>query len=150
MKSSLPVLILEDSPEDIILIQNSFRELGVPNPLLTFSDRKSLWQYLHEIHQSARHQRHLLPGLIITDYYLHDSTALELIADIKSNEVFSHIPVIVFSGATDERDLAACYGAGCNGYFAKPSTVELYPKLMGVIYDFWRLSFPVPRQYATM
>lgn len=63
-----------------------------------------------------------LPDLIITDNFVGQKVAAEIINDIRSEDRFMNIPVILFSGHPDIELIAKKIGA--NAYLSKPFTIK--------------------------
>jgi response regulator RpfG family c-di-GMP phosphodiesterase len=55
---------------------------------------------------------------------LPDTTGVEILARIKSNEHLKRSPVIVLTTADDSREIQRCYDLGANVYITKPLNYE--------------------------
>ena len=64
------------------------------------------------------------PSLVLLDVWLHGSPmdGLELLDAIKQRE--PNLPVIIFSGHTESRDLERALALGADAYLSKPAKVE--------------------------
>ena len=63
-----------------------------------------------------------LPDLIITDNFVGQKVAADIIKEIRSEHRFSNIPVILFSGHPDIEKLSKEIEA--NAYLSKPFTLQ--------------------------
>jgi two-component SAPR family response regulator len=63
-----------------------------------------------------------LPDLIITDNFVEQKVAAEIIKEIRSQYFFSTIPVILFSGHPDIEKLSKEINA--NAHLSKPFTIQ--------------------------
>ena len=61
-----------------------------------------------------------LPSLILMDWMLPDVTGLELVRRIKRDEITSHIPIIMLTAKTEERDKIEGLDSGADDYMTKP------------------------------
>lgn len=73
-----------------------------------------------------------LPDLFLIDNYVGQMQASEIVAIIRGNNQYTSIPVILFSGHPDIKNLAKAIAA--NAYLAKPFGLEeLYACIDGVL-----------------
>jgi len=84
-----------------------------------------------------RLRTHDAPGLIITDLSMPDMDGLELTETLKSDQVFSAIPVLMLSTSNDERDVRRFYEKAGNAYIRKPDTPDGYERVLSEISRFW-------------
>ena len=75
-----------------------------------------------------------IPNLILMDWMLPDVTGLELVRRIKRDEVTSHIPIIMLTAKTEERDKVEGLDSGADDYMTKPFSVkELSARIRAVL-----------------
>lgn len=75
-----------------------------------------------------------IPHLILMDWMLPDVSGLELVRRIKRDEVTSHIPVIMLTAKTEERDKIEGLDSGADDYITKPFSVrELSARIRAVM-----------------
>jgi two-component system, chemotaxis family, chemotaxis protein CheY len=68
--------------------------------------------------------------LVLTDVNMPDINGLELIKFVKTNENLRHIPVVIISTDSSDRDMQLGLSLGASEYLPKPFTSE---ELLGVI-----------------
>lgn len=74
--------------------------------------------------EALKEIRTRLPDLIVTDIRMKGIDGLELLRRIKSNMATQHIPVIIFSSASNVEERTKGWKIGADGYLAKPFTIE--------------------------
>tara|TARA_B110000238_G_scaffold86580_1_gene95220 strand:+ start:646 stop:1338 length:693 start_codon:yes stop_codon:yes gene_type:complete len=75
-----------------------------------------------------------LPSLILMDWMLPDVSGLELVRRIKRDEITSHIPIIMLTAKTEERDKIQGLDSGADDYITKPFSVrELSARIRAVM-----------------
>ena len=75
-----------------------------------------------------------LPSLILMDWMLPDVTGLELVRRIKRDEITCHIPIIMLTAKTEERDKIEGLDSGADDYITKPFSVrELSARIRAVM-----------------
>lgn len=63
--------------------------------------------------------------LVISDIMMPEMDGLELCRSIKNNIAFSHIPVILLTAKTTEKDIVEGLECGADEYIAKPFNIEI-------------------------
>ncbi|MEI6948169.1 response regulator [Paraflavisolibacter sp. H34] len=74
------------------------------------------------------------PALIFIDYNLPREDGIEYVRRLKAHPLYNNIPVIMWSGSSMAKHVAAAYGAGVQLFFEKPWEIErLIQKLKHII-----------------
>jgi two-component system chemotaxis response regulator CheY len=119
------ILIVEDSTTTRSLIKAVIEDLG---------DDFDAYEA-----QTGFEALKLLPSepfdLIITDINMPDINGLELISFVKSNEAYSHIPMIIVSTERSEEDRKRGISLGADAYITKPFNAEELQKEIKRILD---------------
>ena len=77
--------------------------------------------YAHTGEEGLKKAREVVPDLIITDIMMPgDMNGLELCRRIRSDELLSHIPIIIITAKTTEADRVSGLQAGADAYLVKP------------------------------
>jgi two-component system, response regulator len=124
------VLLAEDDPADQDLIRRSFE--GREIELQIVADGRALLDYFVGPKSAALQS----PDLILLDLNMPGKSGIEALARIRST-VARWIPIVVFSGSRDLRDVIECYEAGCSSYITKPDDFEAFSKTVDLIVRYW-------------
>ena len=74
------------------------------------------------------------PSLILMDWMLPDVSGLELVRRIKRDEITSHIPIIMLTAKTEEKNKIEGLDSGADDYITKPFSVrELSARIRAVM-----------------
>ncbi len=120
-------------------LQDSECEQDEPCRLLVIEDNHDIASYIgsqFEEHYSVsyatngeegfRRAVELVPDIIITDLMMPGLNGIDLCRQIRSNEVVSHIPIIVLTAKVSEEERLKGIEAGADAYLTKPfNTTEL-------------------------
>ena len=120
-------------------LQDSECEQDEPCRLLVIEDNHDIASYIgsqFEDHYSVsyatngeegfRRAVELVPNIIITDLLMPELNGIDLCRQIRSNEVVSHIPIIVLTAKVSEEERLKGIEAGADAYLTKPfNTTEL-------------------------
>ena len=131
---SIEVLLIEDSPGDVRLTQEAFREANSRIRLHVASDGVEAMAFLrHEgIHIDA-----LRPDFILLDLNLPKMDGREVLAHIKNDESLKTIPTIILTTSSAEEDIVRSYKLHANCYLSKPVELNEFENVVKSINDFW-------------
>src|SRR5262245_9769427 len=82
MQATLPILIVEDSPEDFEAAVRAFSKAKVPNPIYRFSYGEDAFDFLKQRGRYFKHGAEARPGLLILDLNLPGTDGLKLLQEI--------------------------------------------------------------------
>ncbi len=77
------------------------------------------------------------PMLILLDLRIPKVDGLEVLAQIKTSEEISKIPVVVLTTSEAERDMASAYRHHANSYVVKPVDFAKFGELMNDLGFYW-------------
>ncbi len=116
---AVKILLADDDSDDRYLFDKALKEIAIPTQLTTVSDGELLMDCLSE---NSEH----LPDVLFLDLSMPRKTGFECLTEIKGNEKFKNIPVIVFTtsfGRGDEYEqnlINTLSGLGAREYIRKP------------------------------
>ena len=65
---------------------------------------------------------------------------IEFLKILKKDEDLKHIPTIILTTSSNQKDLLECYKTGMSGYILKPLKYEDYVKKIEVVLSYWSLN----------
>jgi two-component system, chemotaxis family, response regulator Rcp1 len=133
-RKSAEILLVEDNPGDIRLMQEAFKEGGFASKLNVARDGEQAMAFLR---QEGPYGKSARPSLILLDLNLPRKDGREVLAEIKKEKHLRHIPVLVLSTSTSTEDIRRAYDLHANCYIPKPADLETLVELGRVIEDFW-------------
>lgn len=131
------ILLVEDSPDDTAFFVHTLTKAGVTARLHIVADGAEALNYFFPATGQADSATPPLPRLIVLDLKLPKVDGLEVLRALKSNPRTQTIPVVVLSSSVEERDLAASYRLGANGYVLKPMDFDQYGECMRTLVRYW-------------
>ena len=123
------VLMVDDNPGDLQLIEEAFKDSGIPVVFHAAGDASSAFEHLTRAEIAARP----LPDVIILDLNLPGMHGLEVITALRANLAWKHIPIVVFSG----EDTADAHGLGADEVVVKPASYGRYLALAQRLRRYW-------------
>ena len=137
------VLLVEDSPGDVRLMQEAFREANVSAQLHVATDGVDAMAFLRHEGNYIRSPR---PDLILLDLNLPKMDGREVLAHIKRDFNLKSIPTIVLTMSDAEPDIMKSYELQANAYLTKPVQLDAFQSLVRSITDFWLTKARLPQQ----
>jgi len=139
----IEVLLVEDSPGDVRLTQEAFREANRSIHLHIANDGIEAMAFLRKqgIHVNAPR-----PDLILLDLNLPKMDGREVLAHIKADAGLKLIPTVILTTSEAEADIVKSYQLQANCYLSKPVQLEVFESLVKSINDFWLTKVKLPQQ----
>jgi two-component system, chemotaxis family, response regulator Rcp1 len=128
------ILLVEDSPADVLITREAFLEFKIANPLHVVEDGVKALAFLRQegIYVSAPR-----PDLILLDLNLPRKNGREVLAEIKADPKFKSIPVVILTTSQSERDVLQAYDQHANCYIVKPVGFNNFVEAVKSIRQFW-------------
>jgi chemotaxis family two-component system response regulator Rcp1 len=139
----LEVLLVEDSPGDVRLTQEAFREANRAIRLHVASDGVEAMAFLKKQGPHAHAPR---PHLILLDLNLPKMDGREVLAHIKEDEQLKTIPTVILTTSEAEGDILTSYKLQANCYLTKPVQLDEFEAIVRSINDFWLTKVQLPQQ----
>ena len=130
----ISILLVEDNPGDVRLIQEVFEDGKIYNKLDIARDGEEALSYLY---QSGVHKNAPRPDLILLDLNLPRKNGNEVLTEIKEDEHLRRIPVIILTASKAEEDIAKAYNHHANCYLTKPIDLNQFINVVQQIKTFW-------------
>jgi CheY-like chemotaxis protein len=143
---AIEVLLVEDSPGDVRLTQEAFRESNRAIHLHVASDGVEAMAFLNREGPHASAPR---PDLILLDLNLPRMDGREVLAHIKADQGLKTIPTIILTTSVAEADIVQSYQLQANCYLSKPVQLEAFERLVKSINDFWLTMVKLPHTRHT-
>jgi two-component system, chemotaxis family, response regulator Rcp1 len=136
------ILLVEDSPTDVLLAQEALEHAKVLNNLHVVSDGVEAMAFLRREGQFADATR---PDLILLDLNLPRKDGREVLEEIKNDVNLKSIPVVVLTTSKAEEDILRAYGLHANCYVSKPVDFEQFTRVVKAIENFWFTVVSLPQ-----
>src|SRR5688572_597687 len=113
----LVIVVAEDDPNDVLLLQRAFQKNGIPLPVHVCYDGADAMAYLKGEGRYADRQSYPFPRVFITDLKMPRCGGFEILEWLNNHPECSVIPKIVLSASAEERDVRKAFQLGANCYF---------------------------------
>jgi chemotaxis family two-component system response regulator Rcp1 len=145
MKPVFPttLLLVEDSPGDVRLTQEAFRDANQSIRLHVAWDGAEAMAFLKRQGANLNAPR---PDLILLDLNLPKMDGREVLAQIKEDDNLKTIPTVILTTSEATADIDKSYQLQANCYLNKPVDLEAFEALVLSINDFWLTRVKLPQQ----
>jgi chemotaxis family two-component system response regulator Rcp1 len=138
---ALNVLLVEDSPGDVRLTREAFRDANRAIRLHVASDGVEAMAFLRKDGIHANSPR---PDLVLLDLNLPMMDGREVLSRIKEDDDLKTIPTVILTTSDSEADIANGYNLHANCYLTKPVQLDAFESLIRSINDFWLTQAKLP------
>ena len=115
------ILLVEDNPADILLIQRAFRQADLSHiSLQIVRDGDAAVLYLSGEREYLDRERYPLPILILLDLKLPRRSGHEVLEWLRQQPDLKRLPVIMLTAKAQDRDVLEGYKTGADMYLTKP------------------------------
>lgn len=135
--AAVAILMADDDPDDRLLARDAFAEARMENRLVFVEDGEQVIDYLNRRGRFADTAKYPMPGLILLDLNMPRRDGREVLAEIKSDPAFKHIPVVVLTTSRAPEDVMKSYRNGGNSYIVKPVTFRELTEVVREIGRYW-------------
>jgi chemotaxis family two-component system response regulator Rcp1 len=142
--NSLRILLVEDSPSDVRLIREAFKQSPFEVQITLARDGVEAMEYLRQSDAGLVKR----PDLILLDLNLPRKNGREVLAEVKADPDLKQIPVLIMTSSKADEDVAQAYRLNANCYIAKPADLQEYLDVVAAIENFWMRTVTLPAAYA--
>jgi two-component system, chemotaxis family, response regulator Rcp1 len=133
-RESVNVLLVEDSPGDVLLMSEVLCDANRSIRLHVVGDGVEAMAFLM---RNGPHALAPRPALILLDLNLPKMDGREVLARIKNDDSLKTIPTIILTTSAAIPDIAKMYQLHANCYLTKPIQFDAFEALVKSINDFW-------------
>ena len=124
------ILVVEDNPGDLRLLEEALKNDGVVHILDCATDGEQALKFLDANRESP-------PDLILLDLNLPRKSGHEVLSVIKNDPELQSIPVVILSTSQAETDISRAYDLYANSYVVKPFDYDDFSKVVRSIKSYW-------------
>jgi CheY-like chemotaxis protein len=115
------IFLADDDEDDCFLFQEALSEISLNTKLATARDGEQL---MNQLGQDG------LPDVLFLDLNMPRKDGFQCLVEIRQNEKFTQLPVIIFSTSFQPDVVNRLYENGAQYYIRKPSNFEHFKKVI--------------------
>src|SRR5437879_6520093 len=114
------ILLIEDNPDDEALTLRALEKNNIKNEVVVARDGAEALDYLFGTGSYTGRDLTIMPQLTLLDLKLPKVDGLEVLRQLRANELTRLLPVVILTSSNEEQDRVNGYGLGANSYVRKP------------------------------
>lgn len=137
MEPQFTILILEDDPNDVFLLQRALQKNQILNPVRVVGDGVEGVAYLSGQGKYTDRETYPFPSFIILDLKMPRMGGLEVLQWLRQHPEYQVIPTLVLTSSKQQIDIVRAYRLGVNSYMVKPGSFDELQAMIRKVYDYW-------------
>jgi two-component system response regulator len=122
------ILVVDDSPNDVALLERAFARVGVQNPLAVCKGGAEAIQYLLS---------HELPCVMLLDLRMPATNGFDVLKRVKTDPRLKELIVIVLTTSGEVQDIRRSYELGANSFLTKPVNLDEFQDMVSAFHKYW-------------
>jgi CheY-like chemotaxis protein len=114
------ILLVDDNPDDVLLIKRSFDRAGLKHPIHSVSRGEDAIAYLRGDLPYDDRLKYPVPDLVLLDIKMPGIDGFDVLRWIRHQWQFSHLCVVMLTSSDEMRDVNQAYQLGANSFLVKP------------------------------
>ncbi|MGK7955631.1 MAG: response regulator [Crocosphaera sp.] len=131
------MLLVEDDPHDIELIQLALKDYPFIYEMEIAEDGEQALQYLFTRGENGL--RETVPRFVLLDLKLPKINGIQVLEAIRNNPLTKKIVVVVMTSSAEDRDLETCYNLGVSSYVIKPFNSQQFTEIVRQVGYYWMM-----------
>jgi CheY-like chemotaxis protein len=132
------ILIVEDNPQDEILILRALRKANLANRIEVVRDGQQALDYLF-VEGELADRRDGMPAVVLLDIGLPRLSGLQVLARLRADPRTRLLPVVILTSSDEERDRLKSYENGANSFVRKPLQFSELAETIARLGVYWLL-----------
>ena len=141
------ILLVEDNPDDEALALRAFKKNNILNEVIVARDGVEALDFLFGTGPHEGRDTDVQPSVVMLDLKLPRVDGLEVLRRLRADPRTHHLPVVVLTTSSEDRDLVESYALGANSYIRKPVDFAQFAESVRQLQLYWVvLNEPPPRE----
>ena len=142
--NNIEILFAEDSVDDAALTMRALRKGGLLNSIFHVKDGAEALDFMYCRGEYASRNVHEKPKVILLDLKMPKVSGIEVLEQLKSDNAFKSIPVVILTSSKEDPDIKLCYELGANSYIVKPVESDNFFQTIKDLSLYWMISNQPP------
>src|SRR5690349_580721 len=131
------ILLADDDPDFVVLLQVALKRAGIHNPVHTVDNGLQVIDYLNGTGPYADRARYPIPYLALIYLKLPGQNGFDLVRWIRAQEKFRDLTAVIVSGSEFGNEAERAHELGANGFMAKPCRYNMLVEMLQERRDSW-------------
>ena len=149
MANKIPILVVDDSEDDVYFLCRAFEKAGLKHPITHVSDGEEAVDYLSGENGFTDRSRYPLPKLMLLDVKMPRRDGFDVLQWLLTRKDLDKLPVVMLSSSLRPEDVAKAKVLGATEYLCKPVESEGFGQIVQTIASRW-LTAPGTNYYVAV
>lgn len=131
------ILLVEDNPQDELLILRSLKKAHIANRVDVVRDGQQAVDYLFNQGEFAQVEGRELPVVVLLDIGLPRLSGLEVLHILRADQRTKLLPVVILTSSDEEQDRLRSYENGANSFVRKPLDFAEFAETVARLGVYW-------------
>jgi CheY-like chemotaxis protein len=141
--SPVRVLVVDDDPGDVLMIEEALGHSGVEKVVDVVVDGREALDFLR---REGRHADAPRPDMILLDLNMPRVDGRQVLGEVKGDEDLRTIPIVVLTTSSADTDILSSYLLQANAYVTKPMGLDDFNDAVRRIDEFFGRVVVLPRR----
>jgi CheY-like chemotaxis protein len=137
MHEEQTILMVEDNPDDVVLLKSTLVKLHYTHPLIVVPDAEQAIAYLEGAGKFADRTRFPFPRVLLADMILPRRSALAVLEWVRLHPHCYIIPTLILTSSENPDDIIQAYQLGASAYMIKPVSLFELRNLLELTIKYW-------------
>jgi len=138
--NEIEVLLVEDNIYDAEMTIRGLKKVNLANKLIHVKDGAEALDFIFARGDFAGRDIENKPKLVLLDIKMPKVDGIEVLRQIKSNDITKMIPVVMMTSSKEEQDIISSYNLGVNSYVVKPVDFKNFVEAVGELGLYWLIT----------
>lgn len=130
-------LLVEDSEDDVVLIQRAFKKGNILNPVQVVRRGEEAIAYLKGEGPFSNRTEYPLPALMLLDLKLPGQDGFQVLDWVRKQPTLKSLRIVVLTSSDSIRDVNLAYQMGANSFLVKPVDFERFVEISLALKGYW-------------
>ena len=143
MTDQQTILLVDDSENDLTLMNIAFRKAGLNSPLQVVHNGEEAIAYLAGKGRYTDRNKFPLPAVMLLDLNMPMKDGFEVLEWLRKQSGLKRLPTIVLTASLRAEDVERAFELGAHSYLVKPAALEDLVGMIRCLRDWLKLNhFP--------
>lgn len=142
--NTTPILLVEDSEDNILLIRHAMHKAGVTTPLEVVTSGEQAIEYLGGTQRYSDWNKFPLPALVLLDLKMPGMGGFDVLRWIRQRPGLKALRVAMLTSSDMPSEIKLAHDLGANIFLTKPVQLERLIEIMKTLSDHWLRQAQLP------
>ena len=143
MTDQQTILLVDDSENDLTLMNIAFRKAGLNSPLQVVHNGEEAIAYLAGEGRYTDRNKFPLPAVMLLDLNMPMKDGFDVLAWLRKQSGLKRLSIIVLTSSLRPKDVERAFELGAHSYLVKPAALEDLVAMIRCLRDWLKLNhFP--------